>query len=80
MTTFSASRFGSLWVARATTVSRSQIFLPVSWSIPAYTFTRAEPHGSQPIVPRWRPREGREEAMAQDRTAVEATKEATRTW
>jgi hypothetical protein len=46
------SRFVSLWVARAGTVSRSQIFLPVSWSTPAYTFTRADPLGSQPIVPR----------------------------
>ena len=37
-------------------------------------FTRADPLGSQPIVPRWRPREGREEAMTRDRTATEGHK------
>jgi hypothetical protein len=57
---------------------RSQIFLPVSWSIPAHTFTRADPLGSHPIVPRWRARDGRREATGGRVQPVEATKEATR--
>ena len=38
----------------------------------------ADPLGSQPIVPRWRPCAGRGDATSREGTAAEATKEATR--
>jgi hypothetical protein len=54
------------------------IFLPVSWSTPADTFTRADPLGSQPMLPRWRGLEEFDEAMPSTVRAVETTWEATR--
>ncbi len=52
--TRNASRSVSRREARARTVSRSRISLPLSWSTPPYTLTRAEPLGSHMMLPRGR--------------------------
>ncbi len=77
MTAFSASFSVSRREERAATVSLSHSFLPVSWSMPACTLTRAEPLGSQLIEPRWRPRTGLGVATRRKLPRSEATKEAT---
>ena len=52
--------------------------LPVTWSTPALTFTRADPLESQPMLPRWRARDDREETMPSTVRAGEATQRVRR--